>query len=325
MVQAKTLRYELVPGWEQLPSSIVHRDVAGVAVDSRDRVFLFCRGDHPVLIYDRDGRFLTSWGEGQFTLRTHGITVGPDDSVYCVDDADHTVRKYTPDGRLLMVLGTSGRPSDTGYTADNPRVLYGGPPFNRPTNLAVAPNGELFISDGYGNARVHRFSADGRLLQSWGQPGTEPGQFNTPHGIWVHPDGRVFVCDRENDRLQIFSPDGEYLGSWTDVRRPTQLVIDREGVAYVAELAWHVGHTSPVRGAIRADEPGRVSVYDPSGAVLARWGGPDRCAPGNFAAPHSIAVDSHGDLYVAEVTWTFAVRPGLAPADCHTFQKFAQV
>jgi DNA-binding beta-propeller fold protein YncE len=324
MVQAKTLRYELAADWEQLPSSIVHHDVAGVAVDSHDRVFLFCRGDHPVLVYNRDGTFVTSWGEGQFTYRTHGITIGPDDSVYCVDDADHTVRKYTSDGQLLLTLGTGGQASDTGYSKENPRVQYGGPPFNRPTNLAVAPNGELFVSDGYGNARVHRFSASGELLQSWGQPGTAPGQFNTPHGIWVHPDGRVFVCDRENDRLQIFSPDGEYLQSWTDVRRPTQLYIDREGITYVAELAWHVGDRSAVRGAIEALEPGRVSVYDPSGAVLARWGSPDACAPGSFAAPHSIGVDSHGDIYVAEVTWTFAVQRGLAGEDCHTLQKFTR-
>jgi DNA-binding beta-propeller fold protein YncE len=324
MVQTTTAQYELVPDWEQLPSGMTHRDVAGVAVDSHDRVFLITRSEPRVLIYDRDGRFVTAWGEGEFTNRTHGITVGPDDSVYCVDDGAHTVVKYTPDGVSLLTLGTRGRPSDTGYTEQSPVVRYAGPPFNRPTNLAVAPSGDLYVSDGYGNARVHRFSPKGELLQSWGEPGTGEGQFNTPHGIWVHPDGRVFVCDRENDRIQIFDPEGRYLESWTDVQRPTQLVIDPAGVAYVAELAWKMGQRSPVRGPIEVEQPGRVSVYDPSGQVVARWGGADGCAPGSFVAPHSIAADSHGDLYVAEVTWTFAVQRGWAAEHCHTLQKFAK-
>src|SRR6476661_6307448 len=179
MVQTSALSYEVVEGWEQIPAGWTHPDVAGVAVDSQDRVYLICRGDHPIMVYDRDGKFLKSWGEGQFTLRTHGITVGPDDMVYCTDDADHTVRKYTPDGELLLTLGTSGQASDTGYVHGKlDTITHGGPPFNRPTNLAVAPNGELYVSDGYGNCRVHRFSAKGELLQSWGEPGTEPGRFN---------------------------------------------------------------------------------------------------------------------------------------------------
>jgi sugar lactone lactonase YvrE len=325
MAHTQTSQYQLVRDWEQLPNSIVHRDVAGVAVDSHDRVFLLCRGNDPVLIYNPDGSFVKSWGQGQFTDRTHGITIGPDDYVFCVDDADQTVRKFTPDGELLLTLGVSGKASDTGYAEQHPVVERAGPPFNRPTNLAVAPSGDLYVSDGYGNARVHRFAPGGQLLQSWGEPGTGEGQFVTPHGIWVHPDGRVFVCDRENDRLQIFDQYGRYLEMWTDVQRPTQLFIDAQGMTYVAELPWKVGQKSPMRGTIAADVPGRLSVYDGSGRVLARWGEADGCAPGSFAAPHSVSVDSDGDIYVAEVTWTFAVSRGLAPEDCHTLQKFSRV
>jgi DNA-binding beta-propeller fold protein YncE len=324
MAQSDALNYEVVEGWEQLPTGYEHRDVAGVAVDREDRVFLICRGDHPIIMYDRKGNFLGSWGEGEFTYRTHGITIGPDESVYCTDDGNHTVRKFTPSGKLLMTLGTMNTPSDTGYDGkDTGTVSRPGGPFNRPTNLALSPKGDLYISDGYGNCRVHQFSPTGELKRSWGVPGGGPGEFFLPHGIAVDADGRVYVCDRENDRVQIFSPDGEYLTEWTDTQRPTHIVFDEAGRAYVSELWWHKGQKSQRHGPITEPRYGRVSVYDKGGRVLARWGSPDACAAGSFVAPHGLAVDSKGDIYVSEVTWTFAVSRGLAPAGCHTFQKFA--
>ena len=262
-------------------------------------------------------------GAGEFTYRTHGITVGPDQMLYCTDDGNHTVRKFTPEGKLLFTLGTMNKPSDTGYDGkDTGTVARPGGPFNRPTNLAVSPKGDLYISDGYGNCEVHQFSASGELKRSWGVPGSGPGQFFLPHGIAVAADGRVFVCDRENDRIQIFSPDGEYLSEWSDTQRPTHIVFDPEGRAYVSELWWHPGMKSQRHGPITQARQGRVSVYDKEGRLLTRWGTLEATAPGSFAAPHGIAVDSRGDIYVSEVTWTFAVSRGLAPADCHTFQKF---
>ena len=323
MTQTK-LSYEVVEGWEQLPSGWEHRDVAGVAVDLEDRVFLICRGDHPVIMYDSRGTFLGSWGEGEFTYRTHGITIGPDNSVYCTDDGNHTIRKFTPGGKLVLTLGTMNTPSDTGYDGkDTATVTRPGGPFNRPTNIAVGPKGDLYVSDGYGNCRVHQFSPGGDLKRSWGVPGKGPGEFFLPHGIAVAADGRVFVCDRENDRIQIFSPDGEYLSEWTDTRRPTHLVFDAQGRAHVSELWWQPGQTSSRYGAGGVAKSGRCSVHDRDGRVLARWGGPDATAPGSFAAPHGLAVDSRGDVYVSEVTWTFAASRGHVPPGTHTFQKFA--
>ncbi len=169
---------------------------------------------------------------------------------------------------------------------------------------------------------MHQFSPSGTLKRSWGVPGTGPGQFYLPHGIAVGADGRVFVCDRESDRIQIFSPDGEYLSEWTDTQRPTHIVFDEQGRAYVSELWWHKGQTSRRHGVTQEPKHGRVSVFDEDGRLLARWGTPEATKPGSFAAPHGLAVDSKGAVYVAEVTWTFAVSRGLAPADCHTFQKF---
>lgn len=326
MATAGVLRYEVVEGWERLPAGFRHRDVVGVATDSRDRVFILTRDEARVIIYERDGAFVASWGEGFFTARTHGLTIGPDDTVYCVDEGRQVVYQFTPEGELLLTIGTPGVASDTGYDGRTlASITHGGPPFNKPTNLAVAPGGDLYVSDGYGNARVHRFGADGRLLGSWGEPGTGRGQFNLVHGVAVAADGRVLVADRENDRIQIFGPEGEYLEEWADVQRPTNIAIDRAGRVYVSELWRKVGEQTPRSGLIADDRPGRVSVYDAGGTVLTRWGGPDRCVPGNFVAPHDLCIDSRGDLYVAEVTWTFGGRAGLVPEDCHTLQKFARV
>ncbi len=325
MSQSPKISYSVVEGWEQLPKDWAHRDVAGVAVDQEDRVYLICRGDHPIIMYDRQGNFKGSWGEGEFSYRTHGIYVAPNGTIFATDDGQHTVRQFTPEGRLLMTMGTKNTPSNTGYDGKNlDTITHGGPPFNRPTNVAIGLKGEIYITDGYGNARVHIFSPKGELIRSWGEPGKGPGQFHLPHGIAVAADGRVFVCDREGDRIQIFSPEGEYLAQWTDTQRPTHICFDGKGNAYVTELAWHEGDKNYREDVvIKQSRHARMSVYDKDGKMLARWGTPECTAPGSFAAPHGLALDSKNDLYVSEVTWTFAVSRGRAPEDCHTFQKFA--
>ncbi|MCC7105208.1 MAG: hypothetical protein IT307_08710 [Chloroflexi bacterium] len=320
------LQYELVEGWEQLPAGWSHPDVPGVATDSQGRVYLVCRGDHPVIVYDRSGKCLGSWGEGQFTLRTHGIFIGKNDDLFLVDDANHTVQKFTLEGKLLLTIGTPRTPSNSGYDGKSlDSITHGGPPFNRPTHVAVAPNGDLYASDGYGNARVHRFSADGQLIQSWGSPGTGPGQFHLPHNLAVHRDGRVFVADRESDRVQIFSPGGEYLAEWTNVQRPSGIYIDANDRVYVGELVWRKGMKSYRIGTYADEQPARVSIYDIEGNLLLRWGGPDAAAPGNFVAPHGIWVDDEGSIYLGEVTKTIGVSQGYVPDGTHTLQKFARV
>src|SRR4051812_19539707 len=198
MMTCRDYGYTADDHWAKLPPGYAWPEVAGVATDSRDRVFVFNRGRNPVMIFDRDGTFLSTWGEGVF-VRPHGICIGPDDSVYCTDDGDHTVRKFTPEGGLLFTLGTSGKPSDTGATSMDFRTIQrAGAPFHYPCNVALSPLGELYVCDGYGNARIHKFTPDGRLLLSWGEPGSGPGQFRIPHGIAVDSDGIVFVADREN-------------------------------------------------------------------------------------------------------------------------------
>ena len=322
-----TLSYALLPGWEQLPPGWSHGDVAGVATDSRDRVYVINRGEHPVIVYDRDGRFLRSWGEGVFA-RPHAITI-TDDVAYCVDDADHTVRCFSLDGELRWTLGTAFRPSDTGYQPEAPSNLLtikrAAGPFNRPTRLAVAPGGDFYVSDGYGNARIHHYAPNGELRHSWGEPGDGPGQFNLPHSVWVHTDGRVFVCDRENDRIQIFSPDGELLTMWTNVTRPGDLFIDADDRVYVGEMSWEPGDSSMAGKPWPEARPASLSVRDIEGNVLTSWGGPEPCAPGSFSSPHGLWVDSRGDIYVGEVSQTALSRYGRWRPDCHSLQKFGRV
>jgi DNA-binding beta-propeller fold protein YncE len=295
LVGAKSHRYEALRIWEQLPRGWNFGEVAGVATDSRDRVFVFNRGEHPVIVFDRGGGFLTSWGEGSIR-RAHGIHIGPDDAVYLTDDLDHTVRKFTPDGKLLLTLGN-----------------------------CVASNGDIYVTDGYGNARVHKFAPDGRLLSSWGEPGDKPGQFNLPHGIAVDSDERVYVADRENSRIQVFTQGGELLAVWTDVARPMQVFIDKSDTVFVAEVGfraglfpWQTPPTDPV-GA-------RLSIFDRDGKLLTRWGGgADPTAVGDFFAPHDVWVDSRGDLYVGEVTLSAGGNRGLVSPSCHSLQKFVRL
>jgi DNA-binding beta-propeller fold protein YncE len=327
IVGSGKFRYEVVVDWAQLPKGWQHGDVTSVVTDRQDRVYVFTRSAHPVIVYDRDGRFLDSWGEG-ILRHGHGISITHDDFLYCTDDWDHTVRKFTTDGKLLQTLGTPGRPSDTGYDSAGPTSLMtikrGAGPFNRPTQVAEAPNGDLYVSDGYGNARIHRFTADGKLVQSWGEPGDRPGEFNLPHSVWVHTDGRVFVCDRENDRVQIFDSTGQYLGVWTNVSRPDELYIDGQDHVYVAQLELQEGRLTMAGRPVTRPSLPQVSIRDLEGNLLTRWGGPDPLAPDSFVSPHGICVDSHGDIYVGEVVETDPGRLGRYRPDYPALKKFVR-
>ena len=336
MAPARTgLRYTVDDHWGRVPEQLAHADVAAVDVTEDDIVYLFTRDRNGVVVLDSDGTVVTAWGDGIFHT-PHGLTVAPDGTVYCVDCGDHTIRRFTPEGRLLQTIGTPGLASDTGYGRRGPTVVHlnetvqrPGGPFNGCTNLTVAPTGELFVADGYGNCRIHRLTAEGRLLGSWGGIGTGPGEFHLPHAICATPDGYVLVGDRENDRIQVFDLDGTYVTEWTDVQRPCDIAVDAAGLVYVAELWRPSGNASFTRGATTTDRPGRVTVFDRSGQVVARWGASTvmRDAPGNFIAPHGIAVDSTGAVYVAEVTGTFGVSLGRVPADMaeHQLQKFTPI
>jgi sugar lactone lactonase YvrE len=281
--------YELVEGWLKIPEGWTFPDVPSVTIDSKDRVYIFSRGTtHPIGIFDSNSKLLTWWGGGHFD-NAHAGCIGP--------DGNHTVTKFSPEGKLLMTLGTKGKPSNTGFAnrsggmRDGLAAILGGPPFNRPTGVALLSNGNIYVSDGYGNCKVHVFSPDGKLLFSWGEPGTGPGQFMLCHSIWIDRQDRVWIGDRENSRIQIFTPEGKFITEWRDVWRPTAVWIDKEDTVYVSEL------------------DRRVSIFTIDGKLLTRWDSPgadDETAL--LVAPHGIAVDSKGDIYVCEV--------------CHSHNKY---
>ncbi len=302
--------YEVAVGWEKLPPGYSWREVAAVAVDSRDRVYVFNRGDHPMIVFDSQGNFIKSWGEGVFS-RPHGLTLGPDDTLYCTDDGDHTVRQCTLDGKVLMTIGVPGKPAEP----------YSGRPFNRCTHVALDPQtGDLYVSDGYGNARVHKFSPDGKLLLSWGAPGTDPGEFNIVHNIATDRDGWVYVADRENHRIQVFDRNGKFETMWATVHRPCALHMSREQHLYVGELGWGmaVNRNTPNIGP-------RVSVMTTKGERLARIGNGYGLGVGQFIAPHGLALDSRGNIYVGEVAWTNISHYETPPASVRSLQKLVKV
>lgn len=322
-VGENAFRYRVADHWPTLPPDLNLVEVTAVATDSQNRVYVFNRGTNPVVIFSPEGKFISAWGKGVFA-RAHGITIGPDNAVYCVDDLDHTVKKFSADGQLLMTLGTSGHYSNTGATSvDYRNIQRVGLPFNFPTNLAISPSGDLYVADGYGNARIHRFSAEGELLFSWGEPGDGPGQFQIPHGIAIDHNGHVYVADRENSRVQIFSADGQYRNEWNDVARPCEVFIDHNSNVYVAELGFRAGMWSGTHPPTPTATGGRMSIFNLKGELQSRWGGGKTpCALGDFFAPHDVWVDSHGDVYVGEVTMSAGGNRGLVSPDCHCIQKF---
>ena len=303
--------YEVDVNWEKLPPGYSWGDAAAVTVDSKDRVYVFNRGDHPMIIFDSDGTFLESWGEGIFT-RAHGVTLAPDGTLYCTDDGDHTVRQCTTDGKVLMTIGVPGKPAQP----------FSGHPFNRCTDVAIDPKtGDLYVSDGYANGRVHKYSPDGTLLFSWGEPGTDPGEFNIVHNIATDKDGYVYVADRENHRVQVFDSNGKYETQWNNLHRPCALYISDDQLVYIGELGW----VGPVNRNLPNIGP-RITVMNTKGERLARIGhmgyGLD---VGQFIAPHGICLDSNKSIYLGEVAWTNFSHFEEPPEGIRSFQKLAKV
>ena len=271
-------QFELVDGWPNLPEGWIMAEASDAAIDSRGRIYVFTRGKHPIMVFDKEGNFVTSWGYGEFGLtphlvsQSHGIFISPDDEVYLTDSLQHIVQRYSRLGDLEHQWGTVGVCKPT-YNKDQ---------FNMPTGVAMAPDGTIYVSDGYGNRCVHKFTGSGEHLKTWGEAGSAPGQFAVVHNLGVDSTGRVLVCDRENDRIQIFDPDGQFMEEWTGMSMPGDVWITADDTVYVAEQG----------------ESGHLSVWTAEGERISRFSGTEG---GVLTSPHGLCVDDEGSVYVAEI------------------------
>ncbi len=289
--------YAVVPNWPRLPPGLVLGQVTGIDVDSQGRVFVFARGEKvwesetidptviaspTIYIFDRQtGELLNTWGENRFVM-PHGLTIDHENNVWLTDVGLHQVYKFDINGNLLLTMGEAGVPgSDAAH-------------FNRPTDVAVAADGSFFVSDGYVNSRIVKFAVDGRFLSEWGSSGNETGAFDVPHSIALDGQGRVYVADRGNARVQIFDENGRFLDSWQNIRqigRPWAVRIDKEGSIYIVD-GGDQNRWLPDRA--------RILKMTSEGEIVDRFGRYGR-QPGRFIWPHAIAIGPDGEVYVGEV------------------------
>jgi peptidylglycine monooxygenase len=256
-------RYAIHRKWARLPRGESFGFLSDLMVDRAGRVHVAQRGtDRPVLVFDRDGTLMGTWGEGSLA-EPHYINAAPDGTILVADRDAHQVLRFDGDGKVVQALGRRHWPSLDA-------------PFNHPTAAAQAAGGDIYVADGYGNSSVHRFSVDGALTASWGGRGTAPGLFTTPHAVAIDGFGRVLVADRENNRVQVFDRDGGFIAAWGDFYHPMQVWVDDRGLVFVT------------------DQIPRISLLSPDGTLIGR-------CRGAINGAHGLSGDVEGNLYLSEL------------------------
>ena len=319
-------KYKPVKFWAKIPHGIWLREATSVSVDSNDNVYIFNRGNVPLLIFDKNGDLIKSWGNddpygkikveaikidyklqtwaGSRFVRPHSILLDYDDNIWCVDDSGHKIYKFNQSLELQLSLGDG-----------NPSERESGATFNRPTDITInKANGDIFISDGYGNSRIHHYDSEGKHIKSWGESGTQPGQFSLPHNLCMISEEELIVCDRENHRVQIFSTSGEFIKEW-HVHKATAVTSDNNGNIYIAEQG-----PPPVQEGVK-NLGHSVGIWNKQGELIQRLGSE---LPGEeadqFLWPHSISVDSNGRIFVAEVSYVEVGRTLSPPREMTSFR-----
>lgn len=283
---APEISYQSVPDLLKLPAHQYLGEVPGVALNSKGHIFVYTRSGHTQLLeFDATGKFLRIIGDDLYGFAfAHTVRIDKEDNIWCVDEGANMVIKFNPEGRVVMLLGRKRE------AVESPAPGAARPPlpewqFDRPTDIAFGPNGELYVSDGYGNSRVVKYDKDGNWVKSWGKRGTAPGEFHTPHTIITDARGLVYVGDRENKRIQIFDPDGNFVKEWTNVGAPWALCITPgpHQVIYSSDSV-----------------PGRIYKLDLNGNILGAFGKAGKLSA-QFGWIHEMACPSENTLYVAEL------------------------
>jgi DNA-binding beta-propeller fold protein YncE len=274
--ELKELKFSPVVDFLKMPNGWYLQEVAGVAINSEDHIFVFHRGKHPLLEFDSEGKFIRSIAEDLF-VTPHSIRIDKYDNLWTIDMGSHVVLKFNKNLELQMVFGKWNR-------AGEESRLYGlfAHLFDKPTDVGFDSNDNIYITDGYGNSRVMKFDRDGVFIKSWGTKGDSTGQFNIPHTIIVDKDNSIYIGDRQNQRIQIFNTDGKFLRSW-------------DNVGYPYGLAKYQNRFYMIDGVA-----GRLIELSNEGKIIARYGNIGKKS-GQFDWPHMIAVDSKGNLYIAEI------------------------
>jgi|SRR5579859_1569480 len=289
--------YRRIPEWPQLPKGYLLGDPSGIGIDKEENIIVFHRAskkwpvlfpfssavipENTVLLLDRiTGEIKGEWGSGLFVM-PHSLTVDKDDNIWVTDVGLHQVLKFDHNGKLLMTLGVAGAPG-----ADS---LH----FNRPTDVAVASDGSFYVSDGYRNSRVVKFSPLGKYLLSWGTKGNGDSQFDIPHGLDLDDGGNVYVADRENSRIQIFDPNGKFIGAWRDKRFGKIYTIRFDKKKQHLICSDYVTNYITPKGS-------DIMIFDLRGRLVARFG-----RSGNYGGPicryHCLIPDDDGNIYVGDI------------------------
>jgi streptogramin lyase len=278
--------FQVVQGWPANDSEVSMGTMTGVAVAPDGHVWVVGQGHPPVREYDAQGNFIRGWGKGQIVMG-HQIRLGPDGSVWIADAGRHCIEKFRQDGTRLLTLGTPGeRGDDAGH-------------FNEPTDMAFTPDGDVFVSDGYGNARVVHFRSDGTFVKAWGTRGSRPGQFSLVHSIVADKRGRLLVADRNNARIQVFDRDGRFIAQWVNLIVPWGLWVTSDGDVWVcgsSPAAWQAEQfalATPPHDQL-------LMRLDADGRVLQLWTVPVGRKPGQLDWVHAVAADADGNVYCAD-------------------------
>jgi hypothetical protein len=287
--------YQVDPFWPQRPPNMPWRDVPGIAVDKQDNVWIFTRTNPAVQVFSAEGKFIRAWGEGVVS-NAHHLRIDRDGNIWLSDVGWHIVRKCSPDGKVLLTIGTPGR------KGEGPNLL------NKPTDMAIAPNGDVFISDGYGNSRVAHFDRHGKFIKAWGTLGTGPENFSIPHSIALDSRGRLYVADRNNVRVQVYSQDGRLLDSWHDIIVPWGFCITEKDEVWIcgsSPMPWRLDPKYPTAPLGCPPKDQLFMKFNTDGKLLQLWSVPkaedDKEQPGECNWVHCMALDSKGNIYAGDI------------------------